>query len=151
MENGDFALDIECSKGTYIRSLCADIGAALGCGACMSALRRTYSGGFRVEDALALEEIELRGVESCLLPADTLFSDRPALRLAAAREEKAVRNGTDIPAPPGDSGRGSEGLRRGRRIPDARRGKGRRFAHDKEFFRGLSYGGYKKSYSPWFF
>ena len=73
LENGDFVLDVECSKGTYIRSLCADLGTALGCGACMSALRRTYSGGFRAEDALTLEEIERRGAENCLLPVDTLL------------------------------------------------------------------------------
>ena len=54
-----------------------DIGAALGCGACMSALRRTYSGAFRAEDALTLAEIEERGVMSCLLPVDTLFAQRP--------------------------------------------------------------------------
>ena len=67
LPDGDYELAVECSKGTYIRSLCADIGEALGCGACMSALRRTYSGAFRVEDALTLGEIERRGVEK--LPA----------------------------------------------------------------------------------
>lgn len=46
---------VSCSKGTYIRSLCADVGEALGCGGCMSALRRTRSGGFREETALSLQ------------------------------------------------------------------------------------------------
>lgn len=99
LDNGDFVLDVECSKGTYIRSLCADIGAALGCGACMSALRRTYSGDFRADDALTLEEIERRGAENCLLPADTLFGNRPALTLGSPAEERAVRNGTDVAVP----------------------------------------------------
>ncbi len=96
LENGDYELAVECSKGTYIRSLCADIGAVLGCGGCMSALRRTYSGGFRAEDAMTLEEIERRGVPDCLLPVDTLFSDRPAVVIESARAEKALRNGADV-------------------------------------------------------
>ena len=96
LENGDFSLTVECSKGTYIRSLCADIGEALGCGACMSALRRTYSGSFRAEDALTLEEIESRGVENCLLPVDTLFGDDHSLTLWSERAEKAVRNGSFV-------------------------------------------------------
>ena len=58
---GDFVLEVECSKGTYIRTLCDDIGRALGCGACMSGLRRTRAGGFDVRDALTIEEIERRG------------------------------------------------------------------------------------------
>lgn len=97
LANGDFVLDVECSKGTYIRSLCADIGEALGCGGCMSALRRTYSGDFRAADALTLEEIERRGVEDCLLGVDALFAGRPALTLKSAGDEKAVRNGGCVP------------------------------------------------------
>ena len=96
LPDGDFELEVECSKGTYIRSLCADIGEALGCGACMSALRRTYSGAFRAEDALTLEEIERRGAESCLLPVDTLFAGLPELIIEDARAEKALRNGADV-------------------------------------------------------
>lgn len=56
-ENGDWGLEIECSKGTYIRTLCADIGEALGCGGCMSALRRVRAGDFTVNEAHTLEEI----------------------------------------------------------------------------------------------
>lgn len=56
-ENGDWGLEIECSKGTYIRTLCADIGDALGCGGCMSALRRTRAGDFHISEAHTLEEI----------------------------------------------------------------------------------------------
>ena len=101
LADGDFVLDVECSKGTYIRSLCADIGEALGCGACMSALRRTYSGPFSAGEAYSLEEIERSGVESFLLPVDMLFSDRPALTLTSERDEKAVRNGNELRAPEG--------------------------------------------------
>ena len=101
LADGDFVLDVECSKGTYIRSLCADIGEALGCGACMSALRRTYSGPFSAGEAYSLEEIERSGVENFLLPVDMLFSDRPALTLTSERDEKAVRNGSELRAPEG--------------------------------------------------
>ncbi len=101
LPDGDYALAVECSKGTYIRSLCADIGAALGCGACMSALRRTHSGPFCVENALTLEEIERRGAANCLLPIDTLFADAPALTLWSERAERAVRNGSFVTARPG--------------------------------------------------
>lgn len=93
---GDFILEVECSKGTYIRTLCDDIGRALGCGACMSGLRRTRAGGFDVKDALTLEEIERRGAENCLLPVDALFAGRPIVLLKDARAEKALRNGMDV-------------------------------------------------------
>lgn len=104
LENGDFALDVECSKGTYIRSLCADIGEALGCGACMSALRRTYSGDFSADNALTIEKIERRGVENCLLPIDLLFAGRPAVLIKDERVEKALRNGADVKLRPGFEG-----------------------------------------------
>lgn len=93
---GDFVLEVECSKGTYIRTLCDDIGRALGCGACMSGLRRTRAGGFDVRDALTIEEIERRGAENCLLPVDALFAGRPVVLLKDARAEKALRNGMDV-------------------------------------------------------
>lgn len=94
--DGDFVLEVECSKGTYIRTLCDDIGRALGCGACMSGLRRTRAGGFDVRDALTIEEIERRGAENCLLPVDALFEGRPVVLLKDARAEKALRNGMDV-------------------------------------------------------
>ena len=55
--DGDYVLRVRCSKGTYIRTLCHDIGAALGCGGVMSALRRTEVGGYRVEDAHTMDEL----------------------------------------------------------------------------------------------
>lgn len=103
-QDGDFVLEIECSKGTYIRTLCDDIGRELGCGACMSGLRRTRAGGFEVKDALTLEEIEHRGAEDCLLPVDTLFSGMPSVQLDSVRAEKALRNGMEIKAPAGFCG-----------------------------------------------
>lgn len=60
LENHKFTMRVDCSKGTYIRTLCQDIGEALGCGAHMSALTRTRSGQFCIEDAVTLEEVEER-------------------------------------------------------------------------------------------
>ena len=97
-EGEDWLLDVHCSKGTYIRTLCHDIGLALGCGGCMSALRRTEAGAFRVEDAITIGEAQrLRDageIEQHLLPVDTLFS-REKTCTASAQEEKRIRCGTE--------------------------------------------------------
>ena len=95
-EGEDWILDIRCSKGTYIRTLCQDIGEALGCGGCMAALRRLEAGAFTVEEAHPLEEIA-RAVsegraETLLLPTDTLFRGVPAETVGAVAEKK-IRNG----------------------------------------------------------
>jgi tRNA pseudouridine55 synthase len=95
-EGGDMVLDVRCSKGTYIRTLCADIGAALGVGGCMAALRRTRAGAFSVEDAHTLAELEREGPERFLLPTDRLFADYPAATAEQA-EEKRIRVGADYP------------------------------------------------------
>ena len=89
-------LEVECSKGTYIRTLCDDIGRELGCGACMSGLRRTRAGGFDVKDAHTLEEIERLGVHECLLPVDALFAGRPILLIKDGKTERALRNGMAV-------------------------------------------------------
>ena len=97
-EGEDWLLDVRCSKGTYIRTLCHDIGRALGCGGCMSALRRTEAGAFRVEDAITIGEAQrLRDageIEQRLLPVDMLFSREKACT-ASAQEEKRIRCGTE--------------------------------------------------------
>ena len=99
-EGQDFLLDVTCSKGTYIRTLCHDIGAALGCGACMSALRRVRAGDFSLENAHTLEEVQRAADESraetLLLPVDALFDRCPALVLNAA-EERRIRVGATVP------------------------------------------------------
>ena len=104
-ENGDILLNVVCSKGTYIRTLCHDIGTALGCGGVMSALRRTRAGAFCVEDAHAIDAVldaAQRGeAEKLLLPVETLFSDYASLTLTAA-QEKAVRNGAGFTYPQAD-------------------------------------------------
>lgn len=100
-EYNDYILNVVCSKGTYIRTLCHDIGTALGCGGCMSSLRRTKSGVFSVEDAYTITEVQEaadRGeADKLLLPADTLFAGYPELRADAA-SEKLLRNGCIVNA-----------------------------------------------------
>ena len=82
-----------CSKGTYVRTLCHDIGAALGCGGAMAALRRTEAAGFTLEQALTLEQVQAaRDRAALLLPVDTCFAHLPRLDLTAA-QAKCVRNG----------------------------------------------------------
>ena len=94
-----FFLTIRCSKGTYIRTLCHDIGQALGCGGCMAGLRRTEACGFSLENSHPLEEILSHPDPACfLLPVDNLFSERPSLHLKAPAEKK-VRNGVALSAP----------------------------------------------------
>ena len=77
-------LDVACSKGTYIRTLAEDIGAALGCGAHLSALRRTASGSLQLQDAVSLETLAALSEperDALLLPPDALVSDWPQVDL----------------------------------------------------------------------
>ena len=96
----DWLLDVRCSKGTYIRTLCHDIGQALGCGGCMSALRRTEAGGFSVENALTISEIQALAdageLEKRLLPVDRLFAGNQMCRVSS-EEEKKLRCGSSFP------------------------------------------------------
>jgi len=94
----DFQLRVRCSKGTYIRTLCHDIGEALGCGGCMSALRRTMAAGYTLKDAVTLEDVQERG-DALLRPLDSLFARYPALTLPSAGREKRVRCGNPITLP----------------------------------------------------
>ena len=90
-------LRVHCSKGTYVRTLCHDIGAALGCGGCMAALRRTRAGRYSIDQAHTLEEIlAAPDPEALLLPVDSLFNDRPALTVNEDAERR-LRNGATIP------------------------------------------------------
>ncbi len=103
----DWLLDVRCSKGTYIRTLCHDIGQELGCGGCMSALRRTEAGGFSVGNALKIAEIQALAdagaLEQRLLPVDRLFAGKQMCRVSS-EEEKKLRCGSDFPTalPDGD-------------------------------------------------
>lgn len=86
-------IDVHSSKGTYIRSLCDDIGTRLGCGAVMTNLRRTATGRFSIEDAYTLDELdEIRDLSVTLKPTDTMFYDLPAITLNE-KQEKSIING----------------------------------------------------------
>ena len=91
----DYRLRCRCSKGTYIRTLCHDIGRALGCGATLAALRRTMAGGFSLERAVTIEDVEARGAE-LLLPTEALFAAYPVYAIPTEGKEKRVRNGNPI-------------------------------------------------------
>jgi tRNA pseudouridine55 synthase len=94
----EYELDVRCSGGTYIRTLCADIGASLGCGGVMSALCRTEACGFSIDQAHttdALEGMTPQERESLLIPIEALFSSLPSVRLSPFFE-KLCRSGCEI-------------------------------------------------------
>jgi tRNA pseudouridine55 synthase len=100
-----WTLDVRCSKGTYIRTLAEDIGEALGCGAHLSALRRTGSGALTLDGALSLEQLAAMSEaerDAALMSADALLADWPVVRL-----------GTE------DAGRFLSGVRRRLQLADA--------------------------------
>ena len=95
--DGTFArLRVSCSKGTYIRTLCKDIGAALGCGGCMESLRRTAAGAYTIEDAIPLQTlIDADQPEQYLRPVDSMFVSYPAVTLTQ-KQELRCRNGNSF-------------------------------------------------------
>ena len=97
----NFQFRVHCSKGTYIRVLAEDIGEALGCGAHLEALCRESTGGFRLEQAISLPDLEALTPParfSRLLPVDSFASALPELRLDA-RESARICNGQRLPTP----------------------------------------------------
>lgn len=93
------SLRVKCSKGTYIRTLCQDIGEALGCGGCMEALRRVRAGEYGIEDAVPLEQLlESETPERYLRGLDTMFAHCPAVTLTP-NQEKRCRNGNPFSSP----------------------------------------------------
>ncbi len=84
---------VHCSKGTYIRTLCKDIGAACGCGGCMEALRRVSAGEYTIEEAVPLATLlEAEKPEMYLRPVDSMFRNYPEVKLTA-KQETRCRNG----------------------------------------------------------
>ena len=101
----DFQLRVQCSKGTYVRTLCHDVGQALGCGGCMSYLRRVKAAGFTLADSVTLETVQEavdRGEgEALLLPVDTYFARNGWEGSVTVRPdvEKVLRNGGQVGTP----------------------------------------------------
>ncbi|MGN0242578.1 MAG: tRNA pseudouridine(55) synthase TruB [Lachnospiraceae bacterium] len=93
-------MNVSCSKGTYIRSLCRDIGERLGCGGCMSALVRTRVSQFLLQDALTLSQIEELQKEdkmsSILYPVVSMFPDYPEIHFEQSMD-KLLQNGNPVP------------------------------------------------------
>ena len=104
-EGADYTLRIRCSKGTYVRTLCHDIGRELGCGGCMSSLRRARAAGFSIEEAVTLETVQAaadRGeAERLLTPVDAFFarSGWPEAVTAGSGAERVLRNGGTAAVP----------------------------------------------------
>lgn len=105
--NDGFILRVNCSKGTYIRTLCHDIGKRLGYGAAMSSLRRTRAGVYKIDEAVSLDEViaasQTGEADRLVKPVDSLFRDCAATILSDAQVLKC-RNGTNFDAAPGDEG-----------------------------------------------
>lgn len=99
LDGKDAKIYIHCSKGTYVRTLCHDLGAALGCGGCMASLRRVQAGAYGESQSHSMEEILTHlHPEELLLPTDSLFRQYKALTLTAP-QEKCVRNGAAFTYP----------------------------------------------------
>jgi len=89
-------LRVHCSKGTYIRTLCKDIGEKLGCGGCMKSLRRVTAGSYTLSQAVALQTlVEAEDPEGYLMPVDSLFTAYPQVTLTA-KQELRCRNGNSF-------------------------------------------------------
>lgn len=99
MEENGIRLRVHCSKGTYIRTLCKDIGEALGCGGCMASLRRISAGEYTVQEAVPLQELlDTEEPEKYLRTVDTMFRNHPKVTLTP-NQEKRCRNGNSFSVP----------------------------------------------------
>ena len=99
LENKTLDMDVYCSKGTYIRTLCHDIGQKLGCGAYVSKLRRTQSGLFKAEDSYTVGQIEKMAdegtLESAIIPVDELFGEYEKIAVTNDVAQK-IKNGMTL-------------------------------------------------------
>lgn len=98
IEGNDYKLEVECSAGTYIRTLCADIGKALGCGGAMATLERSAACGFSINEAHSIDEIEQLSVDkrlALLRPVEEIFNELDSVKIPAFYE-KLFRSGCEI-------------------------------------------------------
>ena len=97
--DADYLLRVRCSKGTYVRTLCHDLGRALGCGGCMSSLRRTRAGSFTLSQAVTLQQVlnfaAGQAPQALLMPVDAVFSMHPPLIVTMGQAAK-LKNGAQI-------------------------------------------------------
>lgn len=135
-------MSVTCSKGTYIRTLCYDIGRKLGCGGCMESLLRTRVGQFSIENSLKLHEIEaLRDsgeIEAHVVPVDAAFGDLPKL-VTQGDGDKLAHNGNPLPR---------EVLISGADVPDAAAPRGRVYDSQGQFIGVYGYDEKKRRYQP---
>lgn len=86
-EGEDYTVDIHCSKGSYVRTICHDLGEALGCGAALTALRRTMAGGYSIENCITIDQAQREMEENTLgrriLPVESVFTSLPRLEMTA--------------------------------------------------------------------
>ena len=96
-ESGEYTISVECSSGTYIRTLIADLGEVLGCGAVMTALRRTKANGFGIENAVTLEELSAAAgngtLEELITPVDKALEGYPVIKVSAAQAKRFLNGG----------------------------------------------------------
>ncbi len=95
VNENEYTINVECSSGTYVRTLISDIGEKLGCGAVLTALRRTKANGFDISKAVTLEELESGNPEDFLIPVEEAMTAYPAIRVTAA-QAKRFSNGGEL-------------------------------------------------------
>lgn len=100
-EDGEYRFRLTVSKGTYVRTVCHDLGERLGCGGAMSYLRRLRAGSFRIGEASTLAEVLADDGETRVLPLDSLFRNYPALTVNEAQDRR-IRCGNTIRVEAGD-------------------------------------------------
>ena len=92
-ERNEFVLDVSCSKGTYIRSLCDDLGRSLGCGAVLSGLCRTEAAGFALDECVPLEQAREMSPEELLRPAEDAVRRYPSVSLSEGQARRFQNGG----------------------------------------------------------
>ena len=98
-EDSDYTIRVRCSKGTYVRTLCHDLGRALGCGGCMSSLRRTRAGSFTLAQAVTMQQVldfaAGQDPQQLLMPVDAVFAAHPPLIVTLGQAAK-LKNGAQV-------------------------------------------------------
>lgn len=97
-ENGEYTIDVLCSKGTYIRSLIDDIGRELGCGAVMTSLQRTQAMGFSLENCVTIDELQRRkdeniGFDDLIISVEKIFSSYKKITVSPAQSKRFSNGG----------------------------------------------------------